>query len=265
MRRLLPLLALVAVALLATPGPAAAGGSDDGFSFTASLDDQRLDLSSSSDPVRINTGRESTLTLELRNATDSPTVVRQVQLRGTAFGVTLVSYDVLIQARVPARSDITVDVPIDFGDLDDQVTGLLPASLRLADPERNELVAQDFTMDVRGRALSLMGVFTIIVALGTALSFVAIWAAVLRRRLPLSRWRRGLRFGITGAGVGVSLTLLLSELRLVAPSGSVWIPIVLLPTLGAFALGFLSPGPLAIEEEQGIEAWMRRAAVAQPS
>jgi hypothetical protein len=256
---------LVAVALLATPGPVAAGSPDDDLSFTASLDDQRLDLSSSSDPVRINTGRESTLTLELRNATDSPAVVRQVQLRGTAFGVTLVSYDVLIQASVPARRDVTVDVPIDFGDLDDQVTGLLPASLHLVDPERNEVATQDFTMDVRGRAMSLMGVFTIIVALGTALSFVAIWAAVLRRRLPPSRWRRGLRFGITGAGVGVSLTLLLSELRLVAPSGSVWIPIVLLPTVGAFALGFLSPGPLAIEEEQGIEAWMKRATVVRPS
>lgn len=265
MRRLSALLAAV-LALVAVPGAnaaaaAARGGTAGAFSFRASLDDQRLDLSSSSDPVLIRPGRESTLTLDLRNRTDAPVVVRQVRLRGQAFAVTLVSYDVLIQARVPARSQVSVDVPVDFADLDKQVEGLLPASLSLVDPQGDTLAAQDFTMDVRGQALSLMGVFTLVVAIATVLSIVAIWIAVLRRRLPRNRWRRALRIGVTGAGVGVVLTLLLAELRLVAPSGSVWIPIVLVPTLAAFALGYLSPGPLAIEEEEGedVEDWMRRA------
>ena len=123
------LLALLAatLALVAVPRPAAAGGGDAGtFSFTASLDDQRLDLSSSSDPVVIEPGRESTLRLDLRNRSDSALVVRQVRLRGQAFAVTLVSYDVLIQARAPAQSDVSVDIPIDFGDLDEQVVGLFP-------------------------------------------------------------------------------------------------------------------------------------------
>ena len=261
MRWLLALLATT-LALVAVPGPAAAAAGGAGtFSFTASLDDQRLDLSSSSDPVLIQTGRESTLSLDLRNGTDAPVVVRQVQLRGQAFAVTLVSYDVLIQARVPARSEVSVDVPVDFGDLDEQVVGLFPASLSLAEPNGHTLATQDFTMDVRGQALSLMGVFTIVVAIATVLSIIAIWVAVLRRRLPPNRWRRALRIGVTGAGVGVVLTLVLAELRLVAPSGSVWIPIVLVPTLAACALGYLSPGPLAIEEEEEeeVEDWMRRA------
>ncbi|MGH9030715.1 MAG: hypothetical protein ACRDY4_04095 [Acidimicrobiia bacterium] len=263
MTRVGALLALV-VASLAGTIPSAAAGSEGGFSFRASLDDQRLDLSSSSDPVLIDPGRESTLTLELRNATDAPVVVRQVQLRGRAFDVTLVSYDVLIQARVPARRDLVVDVPIDFGDLDDQVTGLFPASLILVDPDRQSLASQEFTLDVRGKALSLMGMFTLLVAVATGLSILAIWLALLRRRLPPSRWRRALRIGVTGAGVGVVLTLLLAELRLVAPSGAVWIPVVLVPTLAAFALGYLSPGPLAIEEEHELEDWMRRATTASP-
>jgi hypothetical protein len=255
--RLPILLALVAMSVITTR-PAAAAGSDGGFSFTASLDGQRLDLSTSSDPVLIDPGKESTLTLELRNGTDSPVVVRQVQMRAQAFEVTLVSYDVLIQARVPSQRDVTVDVPIDFGDLDDQVTGLFPASLILVDPERQTLASQDFTLDVRGRAFSLMGVFTFLVAIATGLSVLAIWLAVLRRRLPPNRWRRALRIGVTGAGIGVVLTLLLAELRLVAPSGSVWIPVVLVPTVAASALGYLSPGPLAIEEEPEIADWMRR-------
>jgi hypothetical protein len=261
----LPVLLAIAVASLAVPSPAGAG--QGAFSFRASFDNQRLDLSSSSDPVLIVPGRESTLTLELHNGTDSPVVVRQVQLRGNAFEVTLVSYNVLIQARVPAHRDVDVDVPVDFGDLDTQVTGLFPASMTLLDPGGNHLATQDFTMDVRGNALSLMGLFTIVVAIATALSIIAIWVAVLRRRLPPNRWRRALRVGVTGAGVGVVLTLLLAELRLVAPSGSVWIPIVLVPTLAACALGYLSPGPLAIEEEEEEEEEdrMRRATLVQQS
>lgn len=262
MKRLLTLIALVGASLLVT-SQSAAGGAGGGFSFTASLDDQRLDLSTSSDPVLIDPGRESTLTLELRNPTDSAVVVRQVQLRGKAFGVTLVSYDVLIQARVPAGRDLTVDVPVDFGDLDDQVTGLFPASMALVDPDRENLATQDFTMDVRGKAFSLMGTFTTVVAIATGLSILTIWLSVVRRRLPPSRWRRALRIGITGAGVGVVLTLLLAELRLVAPSGSVWIPVVLVPTLAACAVGYISPGPLAIEEEHEVEDWMRATAVSQ--
>lgn len=260
MRLPLAVLALV-VGVLGAPSPAAARGSDGTFSFTASLDDQRLDLSSSSDPVLIRPGQESTLTLELRNRTDSPVIVRQVQLRGRAFEVTLVTYDVLIQARVDARDTEEVDIPMDFGDLDDQVTGLFPASMTLVDPDRNDLARQGFTLDVRGRAFSLMGLVTMVVAVATGLSILAIWLAVLRRRLPPSRWRRALRIGVTGAGAGVVLTLLLAQLRLVAPSGAVWIPIVLVPTLAACALGYLSPGPLAIEEEHDVEDWMRRATV----
>ena len=122
-------------------------------------------------------------------------------------------------------------------------------------------------MDVRGQALSLMGLFTLVVAIATVLSIIAIWVAVLRRRLPRNRWRRALRIGVAGAGVGVVLTLLLAELRLVAPSGSVWIPTVLVPTLAACALGYLSPGPLAIEEEEEeeVEDWMRRATLVRQS
>jgi hypothetical protein len=244
---------------------AAAAGTDDGLSFEATLDGQRIDLSTSSDPIVVEPGRESTLTLDLFNDTDAPIIVRQVQIRGGAFGVTIVTYDVIIQATVPPAEELIVDVPMDFGDLDDQATGLLPASMRLLDEERDELASQDFTMDVRGRAFSLMGVFTLVVAVATILSIVTIWIAVLRRKLPPSRWRRAIRFGVTAIGAGVTLTLLLSELRLVAPNGSVWIPIVLVPTVAALIVGYLSPGPLTIEDDAEVEDWMRRQTVISPS
>jgi hypothetical protein len=54
----------------------------------------------------------------------------------------------------------------------------------------------------------------------------------------------------------VTLTLFLSLLLLVTPTGSVWIPLVLVPTVGAFLLGWFSPGPLS-DEEVEVEDWMR--------
>ncbi len=52
--------------------------------------------------------------------------------------------------------------------------------------------------------------------------------------------------------------MLLSVLLFMPPKGSVWVPLVLIPTLAAFALGFVSPGPMALDEgEDEVEDWMR--------
>src|SRR6266545_4788008 len=193
--------AIVAAAEPLTASVSAAAQRDVGF--TARLDGQRLDLSSSGDPIVIDPDKSSTLSLHLRNHGDRPVTVRQVQIRGKAFGITLMAYDVTINATVPSDDQLKVDVPIEFVDLGDQVDGLLPATIR---------------------------------------------------------FRRGVRLGITGAGVGVTLTLVLAQLLLVPPKGSVWIPLLLVPTLGAFVAGYLSPGPLAIEEEEEEEDWMRATA-----
>ncbi len=250
--------------LVRTPRAAALDG---GMSFRATLDGQPLGLSSSGDPIILDPDRNSTLSLDLINQGRQPVTVRQVQIRGQAFGITLLAYDVTINATVPAQSDVKVDVPVEFVDLGQQTDGLLPATIRLISPNRTVLGSQDFTVDVRGSASSLMAIFTIVVAIGSAASVAAIWIAVARRRLPPNRFRRGIRFGVTGAGIGVTLTLLLSELLLVTPKGSVWIPLLVVPTAGAFVLGYLSPGPLAEEDEEeeegSVEGWMRTAPIRQ--
>jgi len=227
-------------------------------SFAAALDGQRLDLSSSGDPIVLDPDRVSTLALVMRNNTDQPLTVRQVQLRGKAFGLTLLAYDVTINAKIAPGERTKVDVPVEFVDLGQQADGLLPATIRLIDPDRNQLASRDFTVDVRGSATSLMAVFTLVVAIATGASIVVIWIAVGRRRLPRNRWRRGLRFGLVGVGVGVTLTLFLALLLLVTPTGSVWIPLLLVPTIGAFLLGWFSPGPLGDDEDETeVEDWMR--------
>jgi len=234
-------------------------------SFAAALDGQRLDLSSSGDPIVLDPDRVSTLALVMRNNTDQPLTVRQVQIRGKAFGLTLLAYDVTINAKIGAGERTKVDVPVEFVDLGQQAAGLLPATIRLIDPDRNQLASRDFTVDVRGSATSLMAVFTLVVAIATGASIVVIWVAIGRRRLPRNRWRRGLRFGLVGAGVGVTLTLFLALLLLVTPAGSVWIPLLLVPTVGAFLLGWFSPGPLGDDQDESeVEDWVRET-VAQSS
>jgi len=260
-RRGILALALTAFAVGGPLVTAAAAGSRSAerVSFVAELDGQPLGLSSSGDPIILDPDRNSTLALVLRNPSDGDLTVRQVQIRGKAFGVTLMAYDVTINAQVPARDEVTVDVPVEFVDLGDQATGLLPATIRLLDPERRQLNALDFIVDVRGSPTSLMAMFTIVVAAATGSSVATIWLGILRRKLPPSRFRRGVRIGITGAGIGVTLTLVLSLMLLVPPKGSVWMPLLLVPTLGGFVLGYLSPGPLALEDEEGevLEDWMR--------
>jgi hypothetical protein len=226
--------------------------------FTALLDGQRLDLSSSSDPIIIDPTQNSVLSLDLHNLGTDATTVRQVQIRGTAFGITLMAYDVTINARIAAASHVHVEVPVEFVDLGQQADGLLPATIRLLSPTQAELGAQNFTADIQGSPSSLMAIFTMVVAIATAISIASIWIAIGRRRLPRSRLQRGLRLAISGIGVGITLTLFLSEVLLVTPKGQVWIPLLVVPTVGAFILGYFSPGPLATEEETGgVEDWMR--------
>lgn len=251
-------LSLVGVPVaLATAGPAAAQQTDP-VTFVAILDDQDLSLSSTGDPIVLDPDEESILTLTMRNTTNGPVTVRNVQLSAGAFGVTLLAYNVTINDDIAAQDETRVEVPVDFVELGEQASGLLPASMRLLDENRDLLGKQNFTLDVQGSATSLTTIFTLVVAIATIAALVVIWIAIARRRLPHSRWRRGLRFALVGAGAGVSATLVLAELLLVTPAGKVWIPLLVVPAGAAFLLGWFSPGPLADDdEEEVIEDWMR--------
>ena len=234
---LLVVLAVIGFGTLGPPSALSYQAQRSDVSFAATLDAQPLGLSSTGDPIVIDPDRASTLALVMRNNSDQSLTVRQVQFRGKAFGLTLLAYDVIVNATMAPGERSKVNVPVEFFDLGQQVSGLLPATIRLIDPDRNELASRDFTVDVRGSATSLMAMFTLVVAIATGLSILVIWVAIGRRRLPRNRWQRGLRFGLVGAGIGVTLTLVLAEMLLVTPKGSVWIPLLLVPTAGLFLLG----------------------------
>ena len=258
----------LACAAWATPGSAGTGSAaTEGLTFRARLDGAPIDLSSSGDPIVLKPDRRSLLTLNMRNRGAEPSIVTNVQIRGTAFGITLMAYDFTINTTVPAQGRQRLTVPVQFVDLAQQSDGLFPATMRLIDANGTDLAEQDFTVDVQGSPGSLIVIFTMIVAIATGLSIAAIWLAIVRRRLPPNRIRRGVRLGVAGAGVGVTLTLLLSVLLFMPPKGSVWVPLILVPTLVAFTLGFVSPGPMAIAEGDGddeVEDWMRATVPMEP-
>ena len=175
--------AVVAVAL-AVSWPAPSSGAADAMTFHARLNGAPLDLSSSGDPIVLTPDRTSLLTLDMRNDGRAPAVVRHVQIRGTAFGLTLMAYDFTINSLVPAGQHQTLTVPVQFVDLGQQSDGLLPATMSLLGTNGGELATQDFTVDVQGSPGSLMVIFTMIVAIATGVGIAAIWIAILRRRLP---------------------------------------------------------------------------------
>lgn len=258
------ILAVVVAGSMVWTAPAAPAAGD--LDVRAELGRQPLDLSSSGDPIILRPERRTILSLDMVNSGSAPVVVRHVQIRGSAFGITLMAYDFTINATVGAGERERLDVPVEFVDLEQQFTGLLPATMRLLSTNDSELASQEFVVDVKGSSTSLIVIFTAIVAIATGISIAAIWIAIVRRRLPPSRLRRGIRLGVAGAGIGITLTLLLSILLFMPPKGSVWIPLLLVPTLVAFVLGYLSPGPMAIDEgeEEEVEEWMR-ATVPMPA
>jgi hypothetical protein len=73
---------------------------------------------------------------------------------------------------------------------------------------------------------------------------------IATRRLPENRWHRALQFAPIGLGVGLIATIALAVLRIAAPHGTVWFPLLVVPAAGAFLLGYVAPGPLGADETE---------------
>jgi hypothetical protein len=72
---------------------------------------------------------------------------------------------------------------------------------------------------------------------------------IARHQLPRNRWRRAVRYLAPGLGVGLTATFTLSATRILIPSASVWVPLVIGCGVAAFVIGYLTPTPMADEDE----------------
>lgn len=216
----------------------------------ASLDGRTVADAGANDPIDLGHEQQVEVTMAVTNRSSSPVEVRSVKLGATALGVTFVSYDTVVELDVPAgqERDLTFTLPIH--DIGDQAMGLVPGAVVAYDGRGQVVGEQRFTMDVAGSSRSLYGRFGLLLVVFTAATVgLNLWLAA-RRRLPPSRLMRGLRFAVAGVGLGLTLCFALSALRVLAPYPEVWPPLVIIPGIGFFLLGLLSPGRLRIEEDE---------------
>ncbi|MGK2949372.1 MAG: hypothetical protein ACSLFP_12400 [Acidimicrobiales bacterium] len=264
-RRLL----LLSVVLLAFwPRPAAAQ-STDAIELEAELAGRDIADADSSDPITIEPREEIPLVLTIRNNSDDTESVRYVRLEGNALGLTFLTYDLGIRTTLEPGEQTTLDTTLDFFDLESQATGYLGTSLRVYDVDRRLLGSEGFVVDVRGNATSTLGLFAVVV-LGVAVFSVTVLVLnTLRRRLPSNRFVRGVQFAIAGAAIGVTLSLGLSILRITFADVEQWVPLVFIPTVIAFVIGYIAPGPLQrsirdVREEEALQV-VAETAVARAS
>ena len=241
------LLAPIAVATLALLPPTA---SEDGITVEATVNGQPVAGATSNAPVRLEPDEPAVLGLTIANDTEADIEIQRVRFAGSALGLTLIAYDVPVSIPVPAGDTSEAEVPLLLFDLERQATGLVPGSIALYDDDGTVVASQDFTLDVRGSVTSVVGLFGIFILVATILSVAAIAQRVATRRLPPNRFRRGLRFATAGVGLGLTFTIALAAFRVLSAEGSIWIPLVVIPTIAGFALGLASPGVLSAEPDE---------------
>ena len=263
-------LGLLVLVLLTIPfvGRASAQTTDP-IEVEAEVAGRDLAEADSTHPVEIQPQEEISLLLTMRNQTDGPVTVRYVRLEGKALGLTFLTYDLGVRTTLAPGEQTTLDTTLDFFDLEDQATGYLGTSLRVYDPERRLLGSQDFVVDVRGSATSTLGLFAVIVLGIAAFATTVLVLNTLRRRLPSNRFVRGTQFAIAGSSIGVTLALGLAVLRITFADVEAWVPMVFVPTVIAFVVGYLAPGPLSrsirdVREEEALQA-AAQTAVARAS
>jgi hypothetical protein len=250
-RRVAAVFAVVALGagpavLLATTAQAAEARS---LSWSASLGGRDVGSATSNRPVVLDPGAGTALTVKVQNTGTVPVKVRAAVLEGRVIGLPFFSYRTRLDLTLqPGQAQERV-VGLDLSDLGDQATGLIPARIRLIGDGREVLANQSFVSDVRGRAMSVYGIFGLVIAAVTVLLLLGLVLTLVRGRLPANRWQRAMQFLPAGVGVGFVATFTLSATRILSPSPTRWVPLVLACAAIAFVLGYLAPGPDADDDD----------------
>ena len=220
----------------------------------ASINGVSLADSSPRNPLKLNPKNEETLVIEITNDSTEAVTVDRIRLEGEMLSLNFLSYDVRIKTPVAAGSTRSLEVPLDFFDLDRQATGYLRGHLRLYDEAKKRLATTPVALDVRGSIFSTMGLFSFFLLTLVALGVGRNVRDIKQHRLPDRRFARGLRFMAPGLGLGLLLSVGFSVLRVFPLPTTGWVILTLIPTIAAFAVGyFLTRGPSTIETDGLVE------------
>ena len=238
-------LAVVAVALLA-PTPAAAAGV---VTLAASLNGSNLAHATEAHPVHLTPGKPIVVALKLRNLTTAPVPVGSVDLNGRVAGLTFFSFQTSVSFDVPAGESKSLVYVLDTTGLKGQATGLVPSSLDVSEPSGQLIATEAFVSDINGSLISVYGLFGLGILVLTVLALIEVLLALAHGRLPVNRWRRGIRFMVPSLGIGGVLVFTLSAFGKWLPSNGHWLTILAIFAVAGFAVGYLTPTPLVPGEE----------------
>src|SRR5689334_23809544 len=210
------LLLTVTTFVVALPA-AASAGTNDGLHVSATVDGRDVRTIDANAPLRLHADATSWVTLTIGNGGTRPVTVQSVRLDGRVLTLTFFSYETRLDAVVAPGGREQRRIPLELVGLKGQATGLLPGRVTLLGDHRQTLYSTSFPVDARGSLWSVYGLFYIVVAAITLLLLTDAFSRRAMQRLSANRWRRASRFGIAGIGLGLTLALTLSVLRVLTP------------------------------------------------
>jgi hypothetical protein len=237
----LSVVAVVGAATLLAPTPAAATGL---VAISASLNGTNLAHATEAHPVHITPGKPLLVALRLRNATNASLPVGSVDLNGQVAGLTFFSFQTSVNFDVPPGQSKSLAYVLDTTGLKGQATGLVPSSLDVSEPSGQLIATEAFVSDVNGSLISVYGLFGLGILVLTVLALIEVLLALAHGRLPVNRWRRGIRFMVPSLGIGGVLVFTLSAFGKWLPSNGHWLTILAIFAGVGFAVGYLTPTPL---------------------
>jgi hypothetical protein len=116
-------------------------------------------------------------------------------------------------------------------------------TISLFGPNGSSVASQPLVSNVHGSLDSLYGLFGLAVLVLTVSSLATALLAMARHTLSQNRWMRGVRFLIPGFGIGLVLTFTLSAFRVFTAGPGHWLPLLIVTSVGGFAIGYLTPAP----------------------
>lgn len=226
--------------------PAAAA---EAVQVVATINGQDVAGASQSNPVRLDPQTAANVDLTITNGSSEALNISSVALSGSVLGLNFFAFQTSVGIVVAPGETQSIDYSLDMSGLDSQATGLINGTLVVNSDGGNAVGQLSTVIDVRGSIISVYGLFGLALAILTVLALLDVALAIARNRLPLNRWRRGMRLLTPGIGIGLVLVFTLSAIRVWVPTTERWLVVAAGFAVGFFILGYLSPTPGPDEDE----------------
>ena len=221
----------------------AQGSGGNAVDFDAVLNGVSVTDSSPGDPIKLTSDEPAQLELTLRNVSDTEQTVRYVRFEGQVIDMIFLTYDTAVSVELePGESRALPPVLLDFYDLGGQANGYLRGHVQLYDAEREILGSQQAFLNASGSGFSTLALFNVLLLLGTVAGAAWNLVRLAQRRLPPNRFTRGVRFLAIGAGLGLTLAVAFSTLRIWPLDTVAWLFFAIVGAIAGYVVGFMLPG-----------------------